>query len=112
MSDDFKFKPLPATIRIPSAQAPARTVAPTYVQVIPPRKSVGAAFALTFFFGPLGAFYVSALGGVLWLIGSIVAAFFTFGLSLFLTWPGVIIWACVLTSVNNDKRTSVVGPFA
>lgn len=38
-------------------------------------KSVGAAFALTFFFGPLGLFYASVVGGLI-MVAVCVAAFF------------------------------------
>src|SRR5271166_1463949 len=43
-------------VQVPTSSGPAR---------IPVDKSVGVAFVLTFFFGPLGLLYVSVWGGLL-----------------------------------------------
>jgi hypothetical protein len=65
-------------------------------------KSVGAALALTFFFGPLGLFYSSVTGGVVMLILSVVLATVTGGVSLFLTWPACMIWGAIAASNYNS----------
>ena len=66
-------------------------------------KSQGVSFLLTFFFGPLGAFYASPLTGLLTLLISVVAAVFTFGVSLLFTWPMTIIWAAIVVSNHNSR---------
>lgn len=74
-----------------------------YTQQIVQKKSQWASFFLTLFFGPLGAFYASALTGVLTLLISLGLAVFTMGLSLLLTWPMTIAWAAIVVSNNNAK---------
>ena len=74
-----------------------------YTQQVVTPKSQAASFFLTLFFGPLGAFYASALTGVLTLLISVVAAFFTLGLSILITWPMTIIWAAIVVSNRNGK---------
>lgn len=69
-------------------------------------KSVGAALALTFFLGPLGLFYSSVVGGVVMLIASVVFASFTFGVSLFITWPICMIWGAIAASNYNATLAS------
>jgi len=90
----------------------------TTVVVLAPPKSVGVAFLLTFFFGPLGMLYSTVSGALIMLGVMLVGGFFvavvTFGLGLLLFWPLVwaasIIWACVaagnqqLPQVNTEYR--------
>ena len=66
-------------------------------------KSVGAALVLTFLFGPLGLLYVSILGGIIFLILSLVAAIFTLGLSLLISWPISMIWAAIAASNQHSR---------
>lgn len=82
-----------------SQQSPsgARTV------VVAPTKSVGIALLLTFFFGPLGMLYSTVPGSLVMLVVTMVLAFFTLGLSLFLTWPICMIWGAVAVSSHNQK---------
>ena len=74
-----------------------------YTVQMPRIKSQGASFALTFFFGPFGAFYASALTGWLTLLISIVAAIATAGISILFTWPMTILWAALVVSNNNNR---------
>ncbi|MYM18732.1 hypothetical protein GSY69_01750 [Brevibacterium sp. 5221] len=67
---------------------------------------MGLAFVLSFFFGPLGMFYSTVAGAIVMLIVSVVAALFTWGVSLFVTEPICIIWACV-AAANANSRTRV-----
>lgn len=66
----------------------------------PKDKSVGVAFALTFFFGPLGLFYVSTAMAIAALVINIVVFVVTLGLGVILTWPAIIIVGCVMA----DRR--------
>lgn len=70
------------------------------LRAIPKDKSVGVAFALTFFFGPLGLFYVSTLIAVVALVINFVVLVMTLGLGVTLTWPATIILGCILA----DRR--------
>jgi len=46
----------------------------------PVDKSVGAALVLTFFFGPLGLFYITVLGAVIMTVVAIIVAILTVGI--------------------------------
>lgn len=67
------------------------------------RKSMGLAFALAFFFGPLGLLYASPLGAVVMFVGGALFGAMTLGLGLFFAWLGSIIWACAATAGHNDR---------
>jgi hypothetical protein len=82
-------------------------VAPAYGYAA--TKSLGAALALTFFFGPLGLFYASVTGGVVMLIVSILFAVLTYGISILVTVPVCMIWAAVAVS-NHNARLAAGGP--
>lgn len=72
------------------------------------KKSMGAALALTFFFGPLGLFYASVIGGIVMLIVTIVVAIFTLGIGLLITQPICLIWAGLAVSGQNSKIDAAV----
>jgi hypothetical protein len=74
--------------------------------VVGPQKSVATAVLLTIFFGPLGMFYATVPGAFVMLFISVIAAAFTLGLSLLITWPICIIWA--VSAVNTHNQTAVV----
>jgi len=80
-----------------SSTPSARTI------VIVERKSVGLAFLLTLFFGPLGMLYSTVAGAIIMLVISSVLAFFTVGLSLIVTHPICIIWGCLAASASNKR---------
>ena len=73
------------------------------------KKSIGIAFVLTFFFGPLGMFYSTVEGGIIMLIITtitVMITFFTFGFGLFLMFiVGLvcIIWGMIAASEHNEK---------
>jgi hypothetical protein len=89
----------------------------TTVVVLSPRKSVGVAFLLTFFFGPLGMMYSTVSGALVMLgvmlIGGFFIALVTFGLGLVLFWPLVwvasIIWGCV--AAGNQQGPQVTSTY-
>ncbi len=66
---------------------------------IPRDKSVGAALVLTFFFGPLGLFYLGAVPGIVGLFVliplAVIGGFVTFGVVSFIVWFGTMVWAAV-----------------
>lgn len=74
---------------------------PTQVIIVQNRKSVGLAFILTFFFGPLGMLYSTVAGGIIMFFLSIIIAIVTFGFGLFITWPVCIIWGTIAASQSN-----------
>ena len=63
---------------------------------MPRDKSVGVAFALTFFFGPLGLFYVSTSIALAALVVSVVVFVMTLGLGVIVTWPATIVLGCIM----------------
>ena len=70
-------------------------------------KSVGVAFLLTFLFGPLGMFYATVPGAWIMLAVSVVGALLTVGVSLVITWPICIVWACVAASNSNSGGPAI-----
>ncbi len=86
----------------------------TTVVMVAPRKSVGVALVLTFFFGPFGMFYSTVSGALImlaaWLFGGVVVGIMTFGLGWLVWWPAVwltsMIWGCV--AAGNQPSTPVV----
>jgi hypothetical protein len=56
-------------------------------------RDIGLALLLTFFFGPLGMFYSTVIGGIIMLIASVLAILFSGGIGLFFTWPIQLVWA-------------------
>ena len=68
----------------------------------PVDKSVGAALVLTFFFGPIGLFYVSVVGAIVMIVVGTVAALLTLGLALLLIWPISMVWAAVLAGQKHQ----------
>lgn len=62
---------------------------------MPLDKSVGAALALTFLFGPLGLFYTSAAAAVAMILVGASVGFLTLGFGLILVWPATMVWAAV-----------------
>lgn len=84
----------------------------TVVNVGPP-KSVGIAFLLTFFFGPLGMFYSTVAGALImlavWAVGGVVFGILTLGLIWFvwtpLIWVISIVWGCV--AVPSHTSTTI-----
>lgn len=69
----------------------------------PTDKSVGAALVLTFFFGPLGLFYINVLGAVITTIVVIIVAILTLGIGLFLIWPITMVWAAVTAGKMHQE---------
>ena len=89
----------------------------TTVVVLPPQKSVGLAFILTFFFGPLGMLY-STVSGAMIMMGVRSSAAFSspsprLGLGLVLYWPLVwvasIVWGCV--AAGNQQAPHVMNTY-
>jgi len=85
----------------------------TVVTVAAP-KSVGVAFLLTFFFGPLGMFYSTVSGALMMLgiaiFGGLVVGIITLGLAWLVWGPAIwvasIIWGC--TAAGNQQGTQVI----
>jgi hypothetical protein len=66
-------------------------------------KSVGAALVLTFFFGPLGLFYINVRGAVIAIIVSLIVGLLTLGFGLLFVWPITMVWAAVTASTKHQK---------
>lgn len=76
--------------------------------LVMPTKSMVVSVLLTLFFGPLGLFYSSVMGGVVMLILSLVVAFVTVGMGLIVTQIMCVIWGAVSISAYNKKLVAVV----
>jgi hypothetical protein len=70
---------------------------------MPRDKSVGVAFALTFFFGPLGLFYVSTSIAVAALVVSVVVFVMTLGLGIIVTWPATVVIGCIVADRKHRE---------
>lgn len=75
---------------------------PTRVVVVGKSKSVGTAFLLAFFFGPLGLLYASMLGGIVMFIATLILFFLLPVVGAILAWIGCVIWAVVAANRAND----------
>ncbi len=73
------------------------------VIVVGEKKNMTIAILLSFFFGPLGMIYASISGAIWCFLISGVAAFFTMGLGLLVTWPLQLIWTAVAVNKHNTR---------
>jgi hypothetical protein len=64
-------------------------------------KSVGVAFLLAFFFGPLGLLYASVTGGIVMFVLAIPIGIFTAGIGFFFINPICSIWAVIAANQAN-----------
>ena len=86
----------------------------TTVVTIATPKSVGLAFLLTFFFGPLGMLYSTVSGALIMMgiaiFGGIVVGIITLGLAWLIWGPAIwvasIVWGC--TAAGNQQGTQVI----
>ncbi len=82
--------------------APASHVQQNVV-VMGKAKSVGAAFILAFFFGPLGLLYASVIGGIVMFIIGLISFFVLPIIGYIIVHIGCVIWACVAADQANQK---------
>jgi len=84
----------------------------TTVVNVAPAKSVGVAFLLTFFFGPLGMLYSTVTGAVIMILaailGGLVVGLVTLGVG-WLVWEPIvwivsIVWGCIAASNQSGTR--------
>lgn len=78
---------------------------PINITIQPPRKSVVAAFLLTFFFGPLGMLYSTVTGGIIMLVVCLAIlglTVVTMGLASALMLPAWIV--CIVWGVVAAAR--------
>jgi hypothetical protein len=66
-------------------------------------KSVGVAFVLTFFFGPLGMLYTDVVPAIIMIVIALAVGLFTLGIGLPIVWLVSIIWACVSASNKHSQ---------
>ncbi|MGA9311731.1 MAG: hypothetical protein WBV74_15350 [Pseudonocardiaceae bacterium] len=86
---------IPPNVPVPNAAQPTAGS--------PIDKSVGAALVLTFFFGPLGLFYINVRGAVIAIIVSLIVGLLTLGFGLLFVWPITMVWAAVTASKKHQK---------
>jgi hypothetical protein len=66
-------------------------------------KSVALALALTFFFGPLGLFYVSVWGALALIVIAAAGVVPTLGFVLVFVWPASMLWAAIAASTQHGE---------
>lgn len=66
-------------------------------------KSMAAGVLLALFFGPLGLFYSTLVGGVIMLVVTGVIAVFTLGVGLLVVPLICVIWAVVAVNSHNEN---------
>ena len=81
---------------VPMSRADQPAAAP------PIDKSVGAALVLTFFFGPLGLFYINVRDALIALVLSVIVGIITLGFGLLFLWPITMVWAAVTASKRHQ----------
>jgi hypothetical protein len=75
----------------------------TTIVVVNKQKSVGTAFLLAFFFGPLGLLYASVAGGIIMFFVACILFFLLPIVGYVLAWIICIIWAVVAAGNANSK---------
>lgn len=75
------------------------------VVVVNKPKSVGVAFLLAFFFGPLGLLYATITGGIIMFLVNIVLLFILPVVGLIISWIICIVWAIVAAQNSNKTAT-------
>jgi zinc-ribbon domain len=110
-----QYQPMPA----PPPPAQQSGGSPVYVtqqvQVASPvliraPKSVGLAVLLAILFGPFGLFYASVLGGIVMLIGGIIAVAVTYGIAAPFVWITCAVWAGIAASNYNRAIAGYASP--
>ena len=100
-----QYRPTP-----PPPQSQHPVASPVYVTqqvqvaspvTLRPLKSVGLAIFLGLLFGPFGLFYASAAGGLIMLIGGIVATAATYGVAAPFVWIACAVWGGIAASNYN-----------
>jgi len=76
------------------------------IVIVASTKSMGLAVILAVLFGPLGLLYSTVIGAVVMFVVNVLAAIFTLGFGLLLTWPTCGIWAAIATKAHNEKLLS------
>lgn len=80
----------------------------TNIIVVGKAKSVGAAFILAFFFGPLGLLYASVIGGVIMFILGILSFLILPVVGYIIIHIATVIWAVVAANAANEKLRNQV----
>jgi hypothetical protein len=103
-----KQQPVPPYVPPPEQKQQAVQSQPILqnIFVIGKAKSVGVAFLLAFFFGPLGLFYASVIGGIVMLLINILLFATLLWPLLIVSWVACIIWACVAADQANKKMAN------
>lgn len=70
-------------------------------------KNMGSALLFTLLFGPLGLMYYAVPLGIVLLLFTIFAAFYTAGVALVVLWPVYLILTYFLISRHNNKVQSL-----
>ena len=76
--------------------------------VMMPTKSMIGAILLTLFFGPLGLFYSSVMGGFIMLVLSAIVGLLTAGFGLIVTQIICVIWGVISVNSYNKKLVASV----
>lgn len=107
LSDSEQYQ----TVQQPQSNQPASSLHQQNIVIIGKQKSVGTAFVLALFFGPLGLFYASVVGGAImfflailsWIILPIVGYFF-------IIVPACVVWAVIAANIANNKIMNPSAP--
>ena len=79
------------------------------VLVVASMKNPGLAIALGVFFGSLGLLYSTITGALVMFGVNVIAAIFTLGFGLILTWPICGVWAYVAAKKYNERLIAAGG---
>lgn len=81
----------------------------TNIVVVGKAKSVGAAFILAFFFGPLGLMYASVIGGLVMFVIGLISFFLLPIIGYVFVHIGCVIWAIVAANNANANLHKQAG---
>ena len=93
----------------PGMQGGPTVIHETKVVVVGEKKSMILALVLTFFFGPLGLFYASTVGGIIMCIITVIVGLLTFLFGAVGTWPVCMAWAAYAVYKRNKAIDDAAG---
>lgn len=91
---------------VPLVHQPQHVQPVQQVVYVGKQKSVGAAIALAFLFGPLGMLYSTTSGAFIMFLVTMFALVATVGVGLFVTMPICVLWAAHAASEHNRRQTT------
>ena len=73
------------------------------IKISVPQKSISLAIILTVFFGPLGLFYATFIGGLIMFLITLIVSLLLTSTGFIFTWPICVAWAISAVKKYNSE---------